>query len=217
MPVQDPLCPLCRARRVRAFAQVETRRYFECEQCGLGYLAPEQRLTPAQERARYAKHRNHPGDAGYRAFLSRLAIPLVERLAHGAEGLDYGSGPGPTLSVMLEAQGFPMTIYDPFFAPDPDPLRRSYDFITCTEAAEHFHNPSVEFDRLHRLLRPGGWLGIMTEMLREDCAFRDWYYVRDPTHVSFYRPETMAWIATAHGWTLAFPHRNVALFRAGTG
>jgi hypothetical protein len=199
---------------VRPFAQVDGRRYFECEQCRLVYLTPEQRLGPAEEFERYSKHQNDPMDARYRAFLSRLSRPLVERLADGAEGLDYGSGPGPTLSVMLEEQGFNMEIFDPFFAPGADMLRRSYDFITCTETAEHFHTPGDEFDRLRGLLRPGGWLGIMSEMLQEDHVFRDWYYIRDPTHVSFYRPGTMEWIATAHGWTLELLQRNVALFQA---
>lgn len=145
--------------------------------------------------------------------MSRLCDPLLERLPAGVEGLDYGSGPGPTLSFMLAERGFEIAIYDPFFAPDPEALRRSYDFITCTEVVEHFHAPGDELDRLNRLLRPGGWLGVMTELLREGCAFENWHYVRDPTHVCFYRPETMQWIARRYGWTLDVPHPNVALFR----
>lgn len=113
---------------------------------------------------------------------------------------------------MLAEQGIRMAIYDPFFALEPEALRRSCDFITCTEVVEHFHSPADELDRLDRLLRPGGWLGVMTEMWREGRAFDDWHYVRDPTHVCFYRPETMAWIARRYGWTLDVPHPNVALF-----
>lgn len=176
-------------------------------------MAPDQRPEPAAEREHYGTHENHPTDARYRAFLGRLSGPLLERLPAGAEGLDYGSGPGPTLSVMLAENGFRMTIYDRFFAPDPKVLHGSYDFITCTEVVEHFHFPADEFDRLNRLLRPGGWLGVMTEMLREGCVFEDWHYVRDPTHVCFYRPGTMEWIAARYGWTVETPHRNVALFR----
>ncbi len=176
-------------------------------------LAPEQRPASTAERQHYATHENDPADTRYRAFLDRLALPLVERVPAGAEGLDYGAGPGPTLSVMLAERGFRTAVYDPFFAPDPGPLRRSYDFITCTEVVEHFHSPADEFDRLNRLLRPGGWLGVMTEMLREGRAFADWHYIRDPTHVCFYRPATMVWIATRFGWTIEFVHRNVVLFR----
>lgn len=127
-------------------------------------------------------------------------------------GLDYGCGPGPTLSVMLEERGFAMEIYDPFFAPEAGVLQRCYDFITCTETVEHFHSPADEFNQLNRLLRPGSWLGVMTEMMPEEGAFADWYYVRDPTHVCFYRRQTMDWLARNYGWSAQFPHRNVALF-----
>jgi len=52
--------------------------------------------------------KNSPDDPRYRAFLSRLFIPLNERIAPESCGLDFGSGPGPTLSVMFEEQGHTM-------------------------------------------------------------------------------------------------------------
>jgi 2-polyprenyl-3-methyl-5-hydroxy-6-metoxy-1,4-benzoquinol methylase len=182
--------------------------------CRLTWLVPDQRLDAASERGRYEQHRNDPADAGYRAFLNRLAAPLLERLTPGAEGLDYGAGPGPTLSRMLAEAGLRVRDYDPFFAPDADALRGGYDFITCTETVEHFFEPGRELDRLDALLRPGGWLAVMTEV-RDDRPFEQWWYVRDPTHVCFYRAETFEWIAQARGWRLERPHRNVALFRKG--
>lgn len=205
-------CPLCRARRIAPFAQAHGRRYLECGACRLVFVDPEQRPSPAAEREHYGTHRNDPADPGYRAFLDRLATPLAARLRPGAEGLDYGSGPGPTLSLMLEERGFRMRIHDPFFAPDPAPLRRDYDFVTCTETAEHFHHPGDEFDRLDRLLRPGGWLGLMTSLLDRETDLARWRYARDPTHVSLYRRETMEWIAERYAWTPELPARGVILF-----
>ncbi|MEX0959966.1 MAG: class I SAM-dependent methyltransferase [Burkholderiales bacterium] len=206
-------CPLCGLQRSRAFAEVNHRLYFECENCRLVHLAKEQRLAAAAEKQHYALHENDPSDAGYRAFLARLATPLAARLPAGAQGLDFGSGPGPTLSIMLEELGFDMRIYDPFFAPDPAPLRCTYDFITCTEAVEHFFSPAEEFDLLDRMLRPGGWLGIMTGMLTAERVFEKWHYPRDPTHVSFYRPDTVDWIAARYGWSSTSPGRDVVLYR----
>jgi SAM-dependent methyltransferase len=206
-------CPLCGDPTPQRLAAIHDRLYHRCGQCGLAFLDRSMLLGSSEERARYETHENDPADARYRAFLDRLAAPLVERLPVGAEGLDYGSGPGPTLSVMLEERGFPMAVYDPFFAPDPSVLERTYDFITCTETAEHFFEPATEFDRLERLLRPGGWLGLMTGVLHSDIGFEKWWYVRDPTHVCFYAPETFRWIAGHYGWSLVAPARNVVLFR----
>ena len=205
------VCPLC-AARPRMFGDAHGRSFLECDACGLTFVDPAQRPDPGTERARYASHRNDPADERYRAFLSRLLDPLLARLSPGSEGLDYGSGPGPTLSVMLAEAGHPTAIYDPFFATDPRVLARTYDFITCSETAEHFFEPGVEFMRLDALLRPGGWLAVMTS-LREDQPLEEWWYARDPTHVSLYRARTLEWIARRHGWTLERAHPSVALFR----
>ena len=206
-------CPLCKAIQVRAFDHAHQRDYFGCDVCRLVFLAPEQWLGFEDEIARYEAHENDPTDAGYRDFLSRVADPLVQLLQLGDMGLDYGSGPGPTLSLMLEEKGFPTANYDPVFAPDKTVLRRSYDFITCTETVEHFFYPEKEFDGFHHVLRPGGWLAVMTEVWSEDLALLDWSYARDPTHVCFYHVETMMWLAEHYGWQMQSPHRNVFLFQ----
>jgi hypothetical protein len=210
--VPVPSCPLCSSSDVREFAAIRAARYFRCGVCLLTFLAPEQRLDEAAERDHYGTHENDPADPRYRAFLGRLAAPLAERLAPGAEGLDYGSGPAPVLAMMLREQGFRVRAYDPLFAPDADALRHTYDFIACSETAEHFFNPAAEFARLGAMLRPGGWLGVMTGILEDDARFAGWRYARDPTHVSFYRAETMRWIASRFGWGLHSPARNVTLF-----
>ena len=118
---------------MRPLATVTGRDYHACDRCGLAFMSPAHFPSADEERRHYGTHHNDPADARYRAFLSRVADPLVPRLRPGAEGLDYGSGPGPTLSVMLREQGFAVRDYDPFFAPGADALARTYDFITCTE------------------------------------------------------------------------------------
>ena len=210
--VDSGSCPLCRSKAVREFAVVDSKTYWRCDVCHLTFLSSESYLSPEEERARYLLHENSPDDCRYRAFLSRLTQYLIPKLQPGAKGLDFGSGPGPTLSVMLEEVGFSMDIYDPYFAPDTAPLEQEYDFITCTETVEHFYQPAKEFHRFDRLLRRNGWLGIMTEMLASDEDFANWWYHREPTHVCFYKPETMEWIAIQCGWRVEYPRKNVTLF-----
>ncbi|HRI65908.1 MAG TPA: class I SAM-dependent methyltransferase [Polyangium sp.] len=199
----------------RIFAEAHQRRYFECPTCALVFLHPDQRLSPDAERAHYLTHENDPLDDRYRTFLDRLALPLVAHLVPGARGLDFGCGPGPTLSLMLEERGFPMEIYDPFFAPNPVIFTKTYDFITATETIEHFCHPEKEFVRLDQLLRPRGILAVMTELWRDDKPFEQWHYPRDPTHVSFYRERTMSWIAKRFNYAVEMPRPNVVLFRKG--
>lgn len=205
-------CPLCGAAGARPLARVERREYLACDRCGLIHLRREHRLDAPAERAHYLTHENDPADPGYRSFLDRLASPLMGRLRPGAEGLDYGSGPGPALSLMLTEHGYPTADYDPFFAPDPHALLRSYDFVTCSETAEHFFRPRAELSRLNDLLRPGGWLGVMTAQPPEERELARWYYARDPTHVCFYPSRTMEWIGARFGWAVERPAPNVTLF-----
>lgn len=207
------MCPLCLENHVRPFATVHGRIYQRCDTCLLTFLSPDHHPSPEAEQAEYEQHQNRPDDPGYRAFLSRLTDHLLPKLPPGASGLDLGSGPGPTLSLMLAERGFPTAIYDPYFAPDQTVLQRAYDFITCTETVEHFFRPAQEFERLNRLLKPGGWLGIMTEIQTNDDRFAKWWYVRDITHVCFYKHETMVWIANQFGWRMESPRKNVVLFQ----
>jgi len=178
------------------------------------FLDPAQRLDPEAEKARYDSHQNDPTDDRYVGFLKRLAIPLSERLLPGARGLDYGCGPGPTMSAMLAEKGFHVDNYDPFYFPDESLLSKTYDFISCSETVEHFFQPRREFERLSRLLRPGGSLGIMTEFLNDMDAFAEWWYHRDPTHVCFYSVKTLDWIAEWQGWLRAYPQKNVVVFQS---
>ena len=192
---------------------MEGRDYWRCGACEARYLDTRQLPGPEEERAHYLLHENDPADPGYRNFLSRFAEPLVEKLDTGMSGLDYGCGPGPALAAMLSEAGHHMALYDPFFHSNPEPLAQIYDFITCTETAEHFHHAADEFDRLDAMLRPGGWLGVMTCFQTDDALFANWHYRKDPTHVVFYREATFKKIAAKRGWSCEVPAKDVVLMR----
>lgn len=206
-------CPVCRAAACVPFGLFDNQPYWRCTACQARGLDPAWYPDAQTEQAVYQQHENRIDDPGYRRFLSRLAEPLRARLAPGAQGLDYGCGPGPALATMLTEAGHDMALYDPYFHCDPEPLRKTYDFITCTEVVEHFHHPAHEFDRLGAMLRPGGWLAIMTCFQTEDARFARWHYRLDPTHVVFYRAETFARIAEMRGWSCTIPSKDVVLLQ----
>ncbi len=184
-----------------------------CRSCEARFLVPDQRPGPQEERAHYLLHENDPDDRGYRKFLSRLAEPLLAKLNVECQGLDYGCGPGPALAAVLREAGHDMALYDPYFHSDPESLAQKYDFITCSETAEHFHNPADEFDSLNAMLRPGGWLGVMTCFQTDDALFANWHYRKDPTHVVFYREATFEVIAAQRGWSCEIPAKDVVLMQ----
>jgi SAM-dependent methyltransferase len=192
---------------------VAAQVYWRCGACLATFLDPCLRPSAERELAEYRLHRNHETDIVYRQFLSRLTVPLLERLPAGRQGLDFGCGPEPVLATLLREAGHSVALYDPFFRPDRAVLERRYDFIACSEVVEHFHHPASEFKMLDDLLEPDGYLAVMTQFQTDDARFADWHYRRDLTHVVFYRAHTLAWLAERHGWRCEFPVRNVALMR----
>ena len=114
---------------------------------------------------------------------------------------------------MFKEDHYALEIYDPYFFPDDSCLNKQYDFITCTEVAEHFYSPQKEFQKLNSLLGVGGWLGIMTNFYDDSIDFQDWYYRKDPTHVVFYAQETFEFIGSMMSWRIEIPTKNVVLFK----
>jgi len=178
-------------------------------------MDPGDRLERAEEREQYDLHENDPADPRYRKFLSHLSVPLLERVAPGSQGLDFGCGPGPALAMMLEEAGHRMSVFDPYYDNDPRVLESKYDFLTATEVVEHFHRPGEEFRTMFSLLRPGGWLGVMTSRLSAPEGFASWHYKNDPTHVCFYADATLVWLAHRHAARVEILSDRVALFQAG--
>ncbi len=200
-PGTGAVCPLCGAPGSALHHSDAARAYLRCAVCALIHVPARHHLTADQEKQRYDYHQNDAQDAGYRRFLAQLFEPLAPRLPAGAAGLDYGCGPGPVLARMFGDAGFSMRVYDPYYAPDTGALQREYDFLTCTEAAEHFAYPGTEWQRIVSLVRPGGWIGVMTSLHDDAPSFADWYYKNDPTHVCFYARQTIEWLAHRHRLT----------------
>jgi hypothetical protein len=188
------VCPLCGGGRIDPYYSGKARDYVHCRICDLVFVPAAQHLSGGEEKACYDLHDNQPDDPGYRRFLDRLFTPLVQRLEPGARGLDFGCGPGPTLSKMFEAAGHTVALYDPYYAPDNSVLSETYDFITLSEVAEHLAQPGKELDNLWAGVAPGGWLGIMTKRVRDPQAFKTWHYITDPTHIAFFSEATFHWL-----------------------
>lgn len=206
-------CPLCAAGASVPFHRDRRRPYRRCGRCALVFVPEQYRLDRAAEFAEYERHENDPTDPGYRRFLARLAVPLLERVAVGERGLDFGCGPGPALARMLTEAGCEVSLYDSFYHPRRDLLSGCYDFITATEVVEHLHHPGRELALLWSLLRPGGWLAIMTKQVLDADTFAGWHYKNDPTHVCFFSRSTWLWWAAQRDCMPEFLGADVILLQ----
>lgn len=207
------VCPLCGAKKTELYLKDRKRSYYSCSRCALIFVPELFLLNGDEEKARYDLHINHRDDPGYREFLSRFSKPLIASLPPGAEGLDFGCGPGPVLAEMLESAGHSIDLFDLYYHPYDAVFTQTYDFITATEVVEHLAQPWTELERLWSMLKPGGLLAIMTQIPPEQSDFNSWYYKADPTHITFFSHKSLEWIAGELGTVVEIKDKDVFFFR----
>ena len=207
------ICIVCKNQKASVFTNIKQKRYWNCSYCEVIFLDKEFYLNSNDEYKHYLTHNNDVNDERYKKFLTNLMLPLIDRIKLKSIGLDYGCGPGPALSLMLREKGYQMFNYDPFFHPKKSNLLKKYDFISCSETVEHFHNPFYEFTRFNELLNDGGIIGIMTNFHSKENIFENWYYIKDPTHVVFYSKNTFLIIAKMFKWDCEFLNNNLVFFK----
>lgn len=190
----DEICPLCKGSTIDTYCRDKFRDYLICQSCRLVFVPKRFHLSDIEEKERYDLHRNDPNEEGYRKFLSRIVAPLELRIDKGSQGLDFGCGPGPALSMMLRDAGYQLDTYDKFYGIRPEVFEKTYDFVTATEVVEHLRDPEFELNRLFALVRSGGLLGIMTKLVIDKSAFENWHYKRDMTHICFFSRPTFEWL-----------------------
>jgi len=193
-------CPLCNHHSTVIFLKEDAREYFSCEKCCLAFVPPRFFISKKEAVERYLQHDNSLDNEGYvRMFQEK--IKTINKVCCGINTiLDYGCGYEPVLKILLEREGYKTYGYDLNFFPDEE-LRDKYDLIISTETFEHIKSPGKELAHLIPKISRNGYLAVMTRFypLKENSlctrSFSEWYYKRDPTHITFYIYKTFLWIA----------------------
>ncbi len=157
-------------------------------------LDPLNYLSSEEEEARYRIHNNDIDDPSYQKFVAPIVKAVKDNYNINNLGLDYGAGPGPVATSLLEKEGYVLSLYDPYFHRYPQNLLKNYDYIICSEVIEHFHKPYEEFNRLNNILNKKGSIFCLTSLYDEYLDFRGWNYKNDETHVFFYHKRALEWI-----------------------
>jgi len=195
------VCPLCYTESFQPDVEGPKGRLFHlCENCMLVFEEKSNLPNRDEEKERYLEHENSIHQKGYVTHLNQAIKPALKYLKPGFRCLDYGCGPVPTLNKLVEKEGFACEFYDPIFFPENS--LGTYDFVFATECFEHFFRPANELKKLGGLLKPGGFLVVMTQFWKETTKFKGWRYANDPTHVVFYHEQTFRFIAAHFGFEI---------------
>ena len=180
-------CPLCN----NDGEVFHKKAFYRCKSCDSIFKAAISLPDRAEEKEKYDLHNNDVNDVRYQQFVSPITNAVQRDYPTRSIGLDFGSGPGPVISKVLQDKGYTLKQFDPFFNNVPEVLEDKYDYIVCCEVIEHFHSPAKEFELLRSMLKPNGHLYCMTHLYSDDIDFNAWYYKNDPTHVFFYNPKSL--------------------------
>lgn len=184
-------CKICNSKELNKLDCEKS--YYHCDNCDLIFIDEEDIIDCAEEKERYAQHDNNHQNSGYvemfKRFINQFLEPHVD-MDKLETVLDFGCGPGPVLADLLKERGLKVDIYDPFFYPEKVFEGNEYDLITSTEVFEHLKNPLKEIELLLEHLKDGGYLALMTLYHPGLEKFKDWWYKRDPTHITFYNHNT---------------------------
>lgn len=183
--------------------------YYSCVPCRYIFLDGRFRVSPEEEKKRYESHDNTLENEGYVNMFREFIRVGIEPFLGGdfflqgkRKALDFGCGWNSVLGSLLKEKGLQVDTYDPYFAPERQYLRRKYHLITATEVFEHLANPLETLRSLAGCLAPGGILALTTLFHPGEEDFYKWWYRRDPTHISFYQPETFKYLAGRAGLDL---------------
>ena len=201
-PALRPLCVFCGSAATHSQTYTTRRThvstvYHRCAVCGGVFLAEACRVPPAVEKARYDEHNNSLADPRNRAYFEDFLDALLAALA--ALGvtpaqtarwhvLDYGSGPAPSLVLLMRERGvFASAVgWDLYYSPAPGApapagdavlgtlaADAQYDLVTAQEVVEHFADPLGNWKRMAGAVRAGGFLAVATYLLPEDegCVY----------------------------------------------
>jgi len=174
------------------------------------------KVTFKEERHLYDRHENSIENEGYVSMFKNFLDISVLPFKTSGNLLDYGSGPEPVLTQIINRDySFSTDHYDPHYAPIKTFENKTYDVIVSTEVIEHVDDPVTFIKSLSDHLAAGGILSIMTLFhSNNDSEFLKWWYHRDETHISFFTETTLKILASMASLQVIFTDgKRITTFR----
>lgn len=210
-------CKVCQSSTTDIHDEKKRVTYYRCSVCGFVFLDDAFIVDEVREKKQYDQHKNGLENEGYvQMFEEFIEISIAPYLNDTIKtALDFGSGPGPVLSTLLQRRGLVVDIYDLYYAPKKVYKNKKYHLITSTEVFEHLHKPLEVLRLLAEHTHSGGYIVLMTKSPpKDDQAFLAWWYRRDPTHISFFTPQSFEIMADKVALRLLETvHDNIVIFQ----
>ena len=165
--------------------KINNINYNLCPNCK--FLSKNINLTEKEEKDRYDLH---VCDDKYIEYMNSIYEKINKYLIDG-KSIDYGCGKIHILADIFKKNYKKCDYYDYYYY-DKE-LNNPYDNIILIEVFEHIKDIYNFMIKLKSLLNDNGRIIIMTKRYPDNLE--NWWYLRDITHVSFVKNETMEVLA----------------------
>jgi len=240
--IKDIPCPVCGSSRYRVlypstlgddlpvfgydFSPEHNRTYrvVACEDCSHGYCSPR----PPDLYVGYHDVQDAPylENREQRILTSKLAVARIRQWLDRGRLLDIGCSTGDFLTVAREhfeveglelsrwavdlARGKGLKIHD--YRLSAIQASGSFDVVTLWGVIEHFDEPRIEAEQMHRLLKPGGLVFLWTGDIRSSTARlfgRRWWWYQGQ-HIQMFSERSLVKLFEDHGfervWIGRYPY-----------
>ncbi|MFP4681783.1 MAG: class I SAM-dependent methyltransferase [Chitinispirillaceae bacterium] len=210
-------------------AQVKKFSFVECRRCGFVFC-PEITQEQLSDWYRNGYHGVRDGAPEIGWANERFLDPVWNFLPRsGLLVLDFGAGISlvGTLLRQRDNRVIEVDIARPD-NPHPDRLTgeihtldippRTFDLIYSFQVFEHLAEPLPILRHFARLVKPGGYIYIHTDMETPERkkGFENWWYVTPPDHCSFYRHSTFDQFVENEPLEVCYRDPKAVLMRAVT-
>ena len=185
---------LCFCRSEMEELQINKDKYYRCPKCG--YLKKSNILSSSEEKKRYD---SHICDEGYLKYMENVYLKVKKYLKEGLS-IDYGCGKIHALADIMNEDNRLCKYYDLYYYNDE--INDKFDNIILIEVFEHILNPLEFIKNLKSILNDNGNIIIMTKTIKEPLD--KWWYLRDSTHISFFKESSMKVLGEMLGFDVLY-------------
>ena len=208
-------------------------RIVECTHCRLVYTNP--RPAAAELLADYAatEDAEYVGEDSSRSINAYFSLHTIQRFVREGRLLDVGCSTGYFLNaarINFEPTGVEPSHWAAEFARRQLHLNvtegsletaqfpsNHFDVVTLSDVIEHLPDPLNTLREVHRILRPGGWIYVVTPDIASITARlmgKRWWGLR-PAHIYYFSQETLKRMLESAGFRITLMQRFGRAFSCG--
>lgn len=212
-------CPICGSKKFITFQAMKKYFLYQCKECGMVWDPyPPKHLNRQYNKNYFINQNSKGGYANYfegiainkKTFIERLKM-INKKMGYKGKLLDIGCAFGDCLVMAKNMgwknpEGLELSRYAYNFAKEKgikvkngnlekiNYPQNNFDIVTIQDVIEHVKNPLEDLRKIHKILKPKGWVFIVTPNIEgkwSKLLGSFWYHYKPGEHVLYFSPKSI--------------------------